>query len=304
MKDKLRTLDEALSPIGSGSTIALGGSLLRRQPNAAVRALIRAGVRDLTVMTWAATTALDMLAAAGAVRRHEGIYAGMFNLGLAPNVRRGIEGGSIEVRDFSETAMVARLRAATQGLPSLPIRTLFGSDIAVRNTEQIREFTCPISGERLLAVAAAEADFTLIHGYVGDRYGNVQWPVVRDSDDVDQMMATASRRLIVTVEKIVHHDVVKRRPALTYIPGQLVEAIVEVPNGAHPVAVDGFYDEDEAHLAGYVERCRSPEGAAAYLDEFVRAPRDHDSYLGAVGGRERMAALDVGPGLAAWENVQ
>jgi glutaconate CoA-transferase, subunit A len=95
MKDKLRTLDQALAPIQSGSAIALGGSLLRRQPNAAVRALIRRGIRDLTVQTWAATTALDMLAAAGAVRRHEGIYAGMFSFGLAPNVRRGVESGAI-----------------------------------------------------------------------------------------------------------------------------------------------------------------------------------------------------------------
>jgi glutaconate CoA-transferase, subunit A len=298
MKDKLRTLDQALAPIQSGSAIALGGSLLRRQPNAAVRALIRRGIRDLTVQTWAATTALDMLAAAGAVRRHEGIYAGMFSFGLAPNVRRGVESGAIEVRDFSETAMVARLRAATQGLPSLPIRTLFGSDIALRNPEQIREFTCPISGEKLLAVAAAQSDFTLIHGYVGDRYGNVQWPVVRDSDDVDQMMATASRRLIVTVEKIVSHDEIKRRPALTYIPGQLVEAICEVPYGAHPVAVDGFYDEDEDHLSDYVERSRTPDGIAAYLEEFVRGAPSHDAYIEKVGGLGKLAALDVG----GWES--
>lgn len=251
-------------------------------------------MRDLTVQTWAATTALDLLAAAGAVRRHEGIYCGLFNFGLAPNYRRGVESGAIEVRDFSETAMVARLRAASQGLPSLPIQTLFGSDIALTNPEQIREYACPISGERMLAVAAARSDVTIIHGYVGDRYGNVQWPLVRDSDDVDQMMATASTKLIVTVERIVDHDVVKRRPALTYIPGRLVHAIVEVPYGAHPAAVDGFYDEDAAHLAGYVARSRTAEGVRSYLDEYARLP-DHEAYLAKVGGREALSAFDVAP---------
>jgi glutaconate CoA-transferase subunit A len=179
----------------------------------------------------------------------------------------------------------------------LPIRTLFGSDIALRNPEQIREFLCPISGQKLLAVAAAKSDFTIIHGYVGDRYGNVQWPVVRDSDDVDQMMATASQRLIVTVEKIVSHDEIKQRPALTYIPGRLVEAICEVPYGSHPVAVDGFYDEDEEHLADYVKRSKTPEGIADYLRKYVFGVPNHEAYIEKIGG---LAALEVG----SWEDAR
>lgn len=293
MKSKLVSLEQALSPISTGSSLTLGGALLRRPPNAAVRWLIRNGVRDLTLYTWAATTALDLLAAAGAVKRYEGIYAGLFNFGLAPNVRRGVQDGVIEVRDFSETAMVARLRAAAQGLPSLPIKTLFGSDIALMNPEQIKEYTCPISGERLLAVAAARSDFTILHGYVGDEYGNVQWPLVRDSDDVDQMMAAAATRLIVTVEKIVPHETITRKPALTYIPGQMVEAIVEVPYGAHPAAVDGFYDEDQQHIEAYVEASRTLDGVADYLNRYAREPRDHDDYLRIVGGVDALSRLAV-----------
>ena len=93
MKEKLTTLEAALSPIVSGSTVMIGGSLLRRQPNAAVRQLIRNGIDDLTVMSWAGTTAVDMLAAAGAIRRWEGIYVGLFNYGLALNFRRAVENG-------------------------------------------------------------------------------------------------------------------------------------------------------------------------------------------------------------------
>lgn len=293
MKEKLVTLEEALAPIASGSTLALGGSLLRRQPNAAIRSLIRRGVKDLTVQSWAATTATDMLAAAGAISRFEGIYTGMFSYGLAPNFRRAVEGGAIAVRDFSETAMVARFRAATQGLAFLPIKTLLGSDIARHNPEQIRPFSCPFTGEPLQAVAAAKADFTIIHGYVGDKYGNVQWPIVRDSDDIDQMIASAATRLIVTVEKIVPHEEIKRRPTLTYIPGNWVEAIVELPYGAHPAACDGHYDEDDAHLTGYLERSRTPEGAQAYLDEYARSVPDHDAYVAKVGGLAALEALDV-----------
>ncbi len=286
-------LDTALAPVESGCTLALGGSLLRRQPNAAVRALIRRGIKDLTLLTWATTTATDMLAAAGAVRRWEGIYAGMFSHGLAPNFRRAVEAGAIEVRDFSETAMVARFRAASAGVEFYPIRTLLGSDVARHNPEQIRPFTCPFSGKPLHAIAAARSDFTIIHGYVGDRYGNVQWPIVRDSDDIDQMIGSAAKRLIVTVEKIIPHEDIKRRPTLTYIPGNWVEAIVETPYGAHPVACDGHYDEDEAHLADYLAKSRTREGASGYLDEYARNVASHEAYLEKVGGMDALRAFDV-----------
>jgi glutaconate CoA-transferase, subunit A len=293
MKDKLVALDTALAPLESGCTLALGGSLLRRQPNAAVRELIRRGIKDLTLLTWATTTATDMLAAAGAVRRWEGIYAGMFSHGLAPNFRRAVEAGEIETRDFSETAMVARFRAASAGVEFHPIRTLLGSDVARHNPEQIREMTCPFSGKPLHAIAAAKSDFTIVHGYVGDRYGNVQWPIVRDSDDIDQMIASSAKRLIVTVEKIIPHEEIKRRPTLTYIPGNWVEAIVEAPYGAHPAACDGHYDEDEAHLADYLARSRTREGASAYLDEYARNIASHEAYLQKVGGLDALRAFDV-----------
>ena len=296
MKEKLVSLERALAPVTSGASIAIGGSLLRRQPNAAIRQLIRNKVVDLTVLTWASTTATDMLAAADAIRRYEGIYVGMFNYGLAPNFRRAVEQGRIEVRDFSETAMVARLRAAAQGLKFLPIKTLFGSDIAAKNPEQIKTMTCPFSGEPLQAVAAADTHFTIIHGYVGDKYGNVQWPVVRDTDDMDQPFAAAARRLIVTVEKIIPHEEVRKRPFLTYIPGNWVEAIVEVPFGAHPAACDTIYDEDDAHLRDYLDRSKTREGASAYLDDYARSLDSHTAYLEKIGGPAALAALDVRQG--------
>ncbi|MCL5046964.1 MAG: CoA transferase subunit A, partial [Actinobacteria bacterium] len=110
MKEKLTTLSEAVSRISSGSTIAIGGSMIRRQPNALARELIRQGKSDLTILTFAAGTATDLLAAAGAVRCWEGIYSGLFWYGQSYNFRKGVESGTIEVRDFSESAMVARLR--------------------------------------------------------------------------------------------------------------------------------------------------------------------------------------------------
>ncbi|WP_158782377.1 CoA transferase subunit A [Pantoea sp. BAV 3049] len=290
MKSKLIALPDAISRIPSGSTVALGGSLLRRQPMAIVHEMIRQGITDLTLLTWATTLATDMLAAAGAIRRWEGIYAGFFRHGLAPNFRREVQQGKIETHDYSESAFVARFRAAGMGLSFLPSKALLGTGMQGKSPDEIQPITCPFSGERYLALKAAETDFTLLHGYVADEYGNVQWPVVRDSDDIDQMMASASRRLIVTVEKIVPHAQICRRPALTYIPHTLVEAVIEVPYGAHPTATDGFYNEDETELQSWLSASAEPGGSERYLRDYILNIPDRAGYLAKVGS---LAALDV-----------
>ncbi len=293
MKEKLTTLGEAVTRIPSGSSIAMGGSILRRQPNAVVHELLRRGVKNITLMAFPSSIAADLLAAAGSLNRFEGIYVGLFWYGLAPNFRRAVQQGQVDVRDFPESVMVARFRAASMGLTYHPVKALLGTDMARLNPEQVREITCPFTGEQYHAVPPAEADFTIIHGYVGDKYGNVQWPVVRDSDDIDQLIARAGKRLIVAVERIVPHGAIIRRPNLTYIPHSWVEAIVETPFGAHPTACDTFYNEDDDHLRAYIAAGRDPEHFQAYLSEYVYGVKDHSEYLQRVGGMEKLARLRV-----------
>lgn len=293
MQEKLTTLSEAVSRIPSGCTIAMGGNLLRRQPNAIIREMIRQGIGDLTIYTFASSTPVDLLAAAGALKRAEGNYFGFFGYGMAPNFRRAAEQGRISVGDFSESGMVMRLRAAGSGLSFIPLKTLLGSDMARLNPEQVREITCPFTGELYNAVPAARGDVALIHGYIGDKYGNLQIPVTRDSDDIDQLMAKAGRKVIATVERIVPHEKICENPTLTTIPHVWVDAIVEAPFGAHPVACDGFYEEDVEHLQEYLEAGRDEKTFEAYLDRYVREPASHEEYIERVGGFERLEALRV-----------
>src|SRR5512137_356224 len=103
MQSKLMTMTEAARLVRSGSTIAIGGSIIRRSPAAFVRELIRQHVTDLRVLAFPAGFTMDMLAGAGAVKRVEAVYEGLFQFGMAFNFRRGVESGAIEVRDFPET---------------------------------------------------------------------------------------------------------------------------------------------------------------------------------------------------------
>lgn len=292
MKRKLVSLAEAAALVPSGSSMAIGGSIIRRSPVALVRELIRQGKGGFTVLAYPAGFTTDMLAGAGAVTRVEAVYEGLFQFGFSYNFRRGVESGTIDIRDFSEVAMAARFRAAAAGLPFMPTDALLGTGMAAHNPEQIREITCPFTGRKLHAVEPASPEFTLLHGYIGDEYGNVQFPLVRDADDLDPVMAKGANRLIVTVEKIVPHAEILRNPNLTYIPHTWVEAIVEVPFGAHPLSCDGYYDEDEEHMAEY-QACSQPGNFAAYAEKYIHGPRDHWAYLATALTPERIFALSV-----------
>jgi len=60
--------------------------------------------------------------------------------------------------------------------------------------------------------------------------------------------------VIVTADEIISLRTTEADPAGTTIPGYLVQAVVEVPYGAHPCACYTRYSHDEEHLREYI-RC-------------------------------------------------
>jgi acyl CoA:acetate/3-ketoacid CoA transferase len=73
----------------------------------------------------------------------------------------------------------------------------------------------------------------VIHAQRADMFGNVQ---IDGITAVDIDMAKASRKVIVTVEKIVPNEEIRRNPEMTKIPFFCVDAVVEVPFGAEIAA--------------------------------------------------------------------
>jgi glutaconate CoA-transferase subunit A len=291
MRDKLVSLSQAAALIPSGSTLGLGGLMLRRHPMALIRELIRQGVHDLTLQTWVGGIDVDLLVGAGSVKRIEAAYEGLGPLGTAPNVRRAAEAGTVTIEDFSETTMISRFRAAAMGLPFLPTRVLKGTGMV--SQPHVKPIVDPFSGEALHAVAAAQPDVAILHGYWADRFGNIQAPPGRNSDDIDVSIAKAAKRVIVTVEKIVRHEEVIRRPTLTYIPHHWVAAVVEVPLGAHPGNCDTLYEPDFPALERYLAAAKTPESFKSWLRHHVLEPQSQEEYLERATTPGRLATLTM-----------
>ena len=108
-----------------------------------------------------------------------------------------------------------RYRAGAMGIPYMPVRSMIGSDVNARLGDEVKEVTCPFTGERLQALPALNPDVALIHVQRADAYGNAQLDGLQFMD-ID--MAMAANRVILTTEQIVSNDSIRRAPDQTRIP--------------------------------------------------------------------------------------
>ncbi len=284
--DKVTTLSQAAELVRDGDVLAISGSFFESVPMALIREIIRQGKRDLKVIVSAHGIAVDILVGAGCVREVSGAYIGFEGYGLAPNFRRAVEQGTLKFNESACFAISSGLRAAAWGLPFLPIKGLFGSDLLLHHPEY-RPYTW--DGEEVMLVPALKPTVALVHGRRADSAGNVQI----EGAGWDEVIAEAADRVIVTVEEIVPEEEIRRTPQRTTFPGFLTTAVVEVPYGAHPAGSPGLYDFDEAHILEYLKAGKTSDGFRAYLNRFVYAAPTHDQYLEAAGGVHRVFALRI-----------
>ncbi len=284
---KSRVLDEieAARWIEDGMTVAVGAPA----PMALVRQLIRRGVKGLTVID--SGPSLDMLIAAGCVRKVISYYAGGgFEIPVLPSFRRAVEGGEIEVWECEEGILCAGLQAAAQALPFTPWRGGVGTSLPDVNPD-LKLMKDPIRGETLIAVPAIVPDVAILHAALADAHGNVQH--LGGPGWLDLYLHRAADRTIVQVERIVANEDIRREPwATTIAPA---EAIVRAPWGAHPFYSRGFYVQDKGHLRGYIDaanaaaRGEGGEALDAYLSRYCREPATHADYLERIGIRRLLS---------------
>lgn len=249
-----------------GQTLFVGG-FGHAVPFALGHEIIRQDIGDLTLCRAGADILFDQMIAAGLVRRVIFGYIGNPGIGLAHAFRRAVAAGAVELEEWTNFSMILRLHAGRLGVPFLPARIL-GIGDQTPATARVASVTCPYTGTELAAIPALVPDVALIHAQQADADGNVQlWGV--DGDTVEG--ALASERIIVTVERIVPREILRASPERTRLPAHRVTAVAEVPMGAHPSWVDGFYSRDDAHYRHYDEISRDPAALDQWLDEWVRS---------------------------------
>jgi len=285
---------EAASWVKDGMTVAIGGFINSLHPMAIVRQIIRNRVRNLTLVgSGSAGLEIDLLIAAGCVKKLICPYVGAEELApIGPVFRSAAQKGGLEIWEIDEGQYYAGLKAAIYMLPFHPWRTGVGTSYPEINPN-FKLFQDPIKGETLLAIPPIAPDIAVLHAAYSDPYGDVQH---EGSPLNDIILTKAADRTIVSVERIVPNEFVKRNPERTTIAG--ADAIVRAPYGSHPFASPGFYVEDDYHIKEYVAPAtailKQDERSLldAYLEKYIFGPKTHADYLEIVGIKQLLSLYE------------
>jgi glutaconate CoA-transferase subunit A len=283
LREKVMTLEEAGKLVHDGDHVAIGGCTVSRTPLAMVWALIRARKRELVISRSITSTEGDLFFASG-VSKH--VITSWFTQGIVWGVskvmRHHTENKLARFEEWSHMSIGLRYRAGAMGIPFMPSRTMLGSDVGKRVGDEIKEMQCPFTGEKIVLLPALNPDVALIHVQRCDAYGNAQLDGLQFMD-ID--MAMAATRVILTTERIVSNDQIRRTPDRTRIPFFTVDAVVEAPFGCAPHECYGLYEPFFSHLDHYAKvSSQDPvKGPQQYLEEFYYEPKSWPDYLTKLG---------------------
>ncbi len=293
LREKVVSLEEAVSFVQDGNSVGIGGSTMSRTPMGLIWALIRAKRKKLSCSRCIISSDGDLLYGSGA---SDHIISSWFSQGILWGVskvmRHSVETGAARYEEWSHLAMGMRFRAGAMGVPFIPIRSMLGSGVVGQRPEA-KEIDCPFTGEKLLLVPALNPDVALIHVQRCDAYGNAQ---IDGLQFMDIDLAMAANRVILTTERIVSNDQIRRAPDQTKIPFFAVDAVVELPFGSAPHECYGVYEPMMRHMEYYVELVNGDPvaGMKQYLDKYVHGPKSWTGFLEMIGMEEVLEAARAG----------
>jgi glutaconate CoA-transferase subunit A len=293
LRDKVVSLEEATSFVRDGDSVGIGGSTMSRTPMGMIWALIRAQRKGLTCSRSIVSSDGDLLFASGVCKHMITSWFSQSILwGVSKVMRHHVETGKARFDEWSHMAMGMRFRAGAMGVPFMPIRSMLGSDVRKQRPEAL-EIDCPFTGERILLVPALNPDVALVHVQRCDAYGNAQ---IDGLQFMDMDLALAANKVILTTERIVSNDQIRRAPDQTKIPFFAVDAVVELPFGCAPHECYGVNEPMIRHMEYYVDLVNSDpvKGMQDYLDRFVHAPKSWSDFLSMVGMDELLEAARAG----------
>ena len=217
--------------------------------------------------------------------------------GVSKVMRHYTESGKARFEEWSHMAIGLRFRAGAMGVPFMPMRSMLGSDV-IRRLPDVHEMACPFTGEKLVLVPALNPDVALIHVQRCDR---LRQRADRRAAVHGHRHGDGGQRVILTTERIVSNDQIRRTPDQTKIPFFAVEAVVEVPFGCAP---HECYGALRAVLRAprpvrRPDQTRTPSaGMREYLERYVYEPKSWTDYLDLLGLEELLAAARRGRSIA------
>jgi glutaconate CoA-transferase, subunit A len=293
LTDKVMSVREAVERfVHDGDYLASGGFGSNRIATAALHEIVRQRKRELGFAGHTTTHDFQILAAGNLdgdrlLARVDAAYiVGLEARGLSAQSRRIMQSGEVEVCEWTNFALAARLQAAAAGVPFIPTRNMLGTDTFRRSGA--REIRCPFTGKKLAAMPALYPDVAIIHVHESDCHGNCR---INGITVADRELARASKHVIITTERVISNAEIRRNPNATVIPSLCVDAVCAVPGGSYPGNMPGEYFSDEDHLREWLRVEQQEDDLREFLQAHIYGVSDFAAYLELCGGTQRMEQL-------------
>jgi len=208
------SLEEAVGMIPDGARMMVGGFMAVGTPERLIDELVRQGKRNLTLIvnaTGKPGSGVGKLVDAGLVSRTI-----CSHIGLNPETQRQMIAGTMAVDLVPQGTFVERVRAGGCGLGG--VLTPTGVGTLVEEGKQKIE----VGGKTYLLETALRADFALVHAFLADYLGNLQYALT--ARNFNPVMAMAADAVIVTADHIVPVGVIAPDHVVT--PAPLVDYLV------------------------------------------------------------------------------
>lgn len=215
------TADEAVAGIHDGATVLIGGFGAAGQPVELIDALIRTGVRGLTIVNNNAGNGahgLAALLAGGQVRKMICSFPRQSDSYVFDALYRA---GQLELEVVPQGNLAERMRAAGAGIGGFYTPTGVGTPLAVGKE------TRTIEGRDHLFELPLRGEFALVKAHRADTMGNLTYR--RTARNFGPVMTTAAATSIVQVNSLVQVGDID--PEVVVTPGIFVDRIVVCPQG-------------------------------------------------------------------------
>ncbi|HTO86653.1 MAG TPA: CoA transferase subunit A [Thermoanaerobaculia bacterium] len=209
--------DDAVADVADGATLVVGGFGLCGIPENLIAALVRRGVRGLTVVSnncgvddWG----LGLLLRTRQIKKMVSSY-----VGENAEFERQFLSGELEVDLVPQGTLAERIRAGGAGIPGFYTPTGVGTLVA--EGKEIKKF----DGREYVLERGIVGDFSMVAAWKADRLGNLVYR--KAARNFNPMAATAGRISIAEVEELV--EVGRLDPECVHTPGVYVQRIVVAP---------------------------------------------------------------------------
>jgi acyl CoA:acetate/3-ketoacid CoA transferase alpha subunit/acyl CoA:acetate/3-ketoacid CoA transferase beta subunit len=211
-----------------------------------------------------------------------------------PVVQNAIASGAVQMQSWTMRTIPQRLLAGALGWDFMPTTSLIGSTMAEENREEFKIIDNPFGREgKIGLLKALQPDITLVHGAVADRSGNtiLTYPLAGDAYGA----WAAKQGVIVSVDKIVSTEYIRKHAHMVRIPAYAVLAVCEAPFGSHPIGVmqHGLpdfeaYFPDYDFMTDVNNATKDEEIFSRWIKAWILDVRDHEHYLEKVGTQKLM----------------